>query len=115
MPVVSASSGGAYFSTAFVGAISAVATGFGKRHALRGLMPVSPGSSRAGLPLDTDGNLPVTVASGLVPREHDYIGLAYSGSDLTEVTYKQGGANGTVVATLALTYENGVLVGIARA
>jgi hypothetical protein len=41
---------------------------------------------------------------GLAIPEHDHIGMTYTGSDLTEVVYKSGGAGGTVVATLTLTY-----------
>ena len=36
---------------------------------------------------------------------YDYISLSYTGSNLTTVTYKTGGATGTTVATLTLTYD----------
>lgn len=45
---------------------------------------------------------------------HDYISLTYSGSDLTGVTYKTGGAGGTTVATLALTYSGGNLTSVTK-
>lgn len=41
----------------------------------------------------------------LSPAEYDYIALSYTGSNLTGVVYKLGGASGTTVATLALTYD----------
>lgn len=46
---------------------------------------------------------------------HDYISLAYSGANMTGVTYKQGGASGTTVATLTLTYNgSGNVVSITK-
>jgi hypothetical protein len=41
--------------------------------------------------------------------------MTYTGSDLTEVVYKSGGAGGTVVATLTLTYDgSGNLLTVTR-
>ena len=45
----------------------------------------------------TSGPMPIPV--------HDHITLSYTGSDLTGIVYRQGGAGGTVVATLTLTYD----------
>jgi hypothetical protein len=45
---------------------------------------------------------------------YDHMTLGYTGSDLTSVTYRSGGAGGTVVATLTLGYSGGNLVTIAR-
>jgi hypothetical protein len=42
--------------------------------------------------------------SGSIPT-HDYISLGYTGTNLTSVVYKLGGASGTVVATLTLAYN----------
>lgn len=61
--------------------------------------------------LDADGNVPVTVSNALVPREADNLTLAYTDEDLTSVVYKQGI---TTVATLALSYTDGQLVGVSR-
>jgi len=52
--------------------------------------------------------------SNLITESYDYIDLDYTGNDLTTVTYKTGGASGTTVATLALTYTAGVLQTITR-
>ena len=41
----------------------------------------------------------------LVPQQYDYISLTYTGDLVTGVVYKTGGAAGTTVATLALTYN----------
>lgn len=45
------------------------------------------------------------VLDGLSIPAHDYIGLSYTGSNLTGVTYKTGGSGGTTVATLVLAYD----------
>jgi hypothetical protein len=47
----------------------------------------------------------VNVLTGLEIPEHDYIDLSYTGSNLTGVVYKTGGASGTTVATLTLVYD----------
>lgn len=47
----------------------------------------------------------VSERTGLVPEEYDYIDLDYVGSLLTSVTFKTGGAGGTTVAVLTLTYD----------
>jgi hypothetical protein len=41
----------------------------------------------------------------LVPEQYDYISLGYTGELLTTATYKAGGAGGTTVATLKITYD----------
>lgn len=45
---------------------------------------------------------------------HDWIGMTYTGTDLTGVTYKVGGANGLTVATLTLAYSSGNLVSVSK-
>jgi hypothetical protein len=45
------------------------------------------------------------VLEGLSIPPHDFISLSYTGSNLTGVIYKTGGASGSTVATLALTYD----------
>lgn len=42
---------------------------------------------------------------GLAIPEHNRIELTYTGANPTTIVYKQGGASGTVVATLTLTYD----------
>jgi hypothetical protein len=48
---------------------------------------------------------PLETVAGLSVPQHDYIGMTYSGTDLTGVVYKTGGSSGTTVATLVLTYD----------
>lgn len=38
---------------------------------------------------------------------HDYRAFGYTNGNLTSITYKTGGAGGTTVATLTLTYDGG--------
>lgn len=47
------------------------------------------------------------VAAALVPEQHDYIALTYVGAttDISTITYKDGGVSGTTVATLTLGYD----------
>ena len=42
---------------------------------------------------------------GLEIPTHDYIANTYSGTNLTVAVFKRGGASGTVVATLTMTYD----------
>ena len=53
---------------------------------------------------------PVKDLNKLVPVEYDYIELTYDSppnqDDITQVVYKQGGAAGTTVTTLAITYNS---------
>jgi len=42
---------------------------------------------------------------GLEIPAHDYVDLSYTGSNLTGVVFKTGGAGGTTVRTLSLTYD----------
>ena len=61
-----------------------------------------------------DGNgVPITGALRI--PEHDYVGFAYSGSTLTEISYKTGGASGETVAALVLSYdESSNLISVAK-
>lgn len=51
---------------------------------------------------------------GLDIPAHDYIGMSYTGSDLTGVVYKSGGSSGTTVATLTLAYTDGNLTSVTK-
>ncbi len=52
-----------------------------------------------------DSGNPVPTIQGLEIPAHDYIGMTYTGSNLTGVVYKDGGSGGTTVATLTLAYD----------
>jgi len=56
----------------------------------------------------------VQVSNQLVPEKYDYIGLVYTGSNLTTVTFKTGGSGGTTVATLTLAYTGSVLDSVTK-
>ena len=49
---------------------------------------------------DTSGN----AVFNLMPPNTDFIDLSYTGSNLTGVVYKSGGAGGTTLRTIAITY-----------
>jgi len=51
------------------------------------------------------GTKPVVTMNGLNVPIHDYIDCTYTGTNLTGVTFKEGGSSGKVVATLTLTYD----------
>ena len=58
---------------------------------------------------------PLPVAQGFGIPEHDYVANTYTGTNLTQVVYRRGGAGGAIVATLALTYDgSGNLLTIAK-
>jgi len=53
--------------------------------------------------------------SGLAIPTHDYIANTYTGSNLTQTVFRRGGASGTVVATLTMTYDgSGNLLTVTR-
>ena len=43
--------------------------------------------------------------NSFIPPQYDYVGLDYTGSNLTTVAFKTGGASGTTVSTLTLAYD----------
>lgn len=57
-----------------------------------------------GAPAADADSWPVRDLNKLVPTEYDYIAMTYTGTNLTTVVYRQGGAAGTIVATLTLAY-----------
>jgi hypothetical protein len=64
--------------------------------------------------VDSSNALAIAAKNKLVPEYHDYIGLTYTGSDLTTVEYKSGGSGGTTVATLTLAYTSSVLDSVTK-
>jgi hypothetical protein len=58
-----------------------------------------------GVEIKNDAGNPIPTIEGLEIPAHDYIALTYTGSNLTGVEYKDGGAGGTTVATLTLAYD----------
>lgn len=43
--------------------------------------------------------------NSLVPSIYDYVGLSYTGSNLTTVEFRVGGSTGTLISTLTLAYD----------
>jgi len=60
---------------------------------------------------ETTGNLAdikleLQKLNSLAPGVFDYIGLTYdSGNNITQAVYKTGGASGTTISTLTMTYD----------
>ena len=50
----------------------------------------------------------------LIPAAYDYILLGYTGENVTTVTYKTGGASGTTVGTLTLTYSGSNVTSVTK-
>jgi len=59
----------------------------------------------SGLIKNPDGTYAQAIVQGLEIPGHDYISMSYTGGNVTSVVYKMGGASGTTVATLTLTYD----------
>jgi len=59
----------------------------------------------SGLVQNPDGTYAQAVVQGLEIPAHDYISMSYTDGNVTSVVYKVGGASGTTVATLTLTYD----------
>jgi hypothetical protein len=53
----------------------------------------------------SNGGGDAVMRDGLEIPTHDYISNTYTGSNLTTVVFKRGGASGTTVATLTMTYD----------
>ena len=73
--------------------------------AIDGVAILAEGPGNALTPIKVNANGEMGTIDGLSIPEHDYIGMAYTGSNLTTVTYKTGGSGGTTVATLTLAYD----------
>lgn len=64
---------------------------------------------------EVNGIDPIPVVTGLEIPPHDHIALTHdSGGNLTQVVYRSGGQSGGVVATVTLTYSNGLLSTVTR-
>lgn len=72
-----------------------------------GAVEIKDGTTDTRASVDSNNALKIfdSVANSLVPSSYDYIGLSYTGSNLTGVVFKTGGATGTLVSTLTLAYD----------
>lgn len=64
--------------------------------------------------LATIANQLANPVNTMIPAVFDHLTLSYTGDDLTGIVYRDGGANGTIVATLTLGYSDGHLTTVAR-
>lgn len=69
-----------------------------------GTIVVDTSNLATGAKQDTGNNYLADLVGLEIPA-HDYLSLSYTGSNLTGVVYKTGGASGTTVATLTLGYD----------
>lgn len=53
-------------------------------------------------------------AAKLLPVEYDFIAASYPDDNTEVYTYKSGGVGGTTVATITVTYADGILQSVAR-
>lgn len=51
------------------------------------------------------GTKPVFTMADFNTPPHDYVSCSYTGSNLTQLVYKTGGASGDVVSTITVTYN----------
>jgi hypothetical protein len=74
---------------------------------------ISVGEDGSATDVSATSPMPVSVAGLGIPT-HDHIGMTYTGSNLTGVTYRTGGAGGTIVATLTLAYTGSNLTSVTK-
>jgi hypothetical protein len=72
-----------------------------------GAVEIKDGTGASRASVNSSGALSVLdmVANSLVPSVYDYIELSYSGSNVSQVIYKNGGTGGITVSTLNLGYD----------
>ena len=51
------------------------------------------------------GTNPVITMADLNTPLHDYVSCTYTGTNLTQLAYKEGGSSGRTVATITLAYD----------
>lgn len=83
------------------------------------IQKVSNSSGTVINPAKEDGNLAdvkteLQKLNSLVPAVYDYVLLSYTGSNLTSVVFKTGGASGSVVSTLTLAYTGSNLTSVTK-
>lgn len=74
-----------------------------------------------GLPVPTIDNVQVVYSGNLIVgasypsgSPYDYVSIAYSGGLLSQVDYREGGANGGAIATFVVSYSGSTVTGISR-
>ncbi|MFA5406953.1 MAG: hypothetical protein WC307_06375 [Candidatus Nanoarchaeia archaeon] len=64
--------------------------------------------------VNSNGSADVNIVNSLVPDSYDYMSFGYTGDNITDIVYKIGGASGTIVATLTLTWSGSNITSVAR-
>ena len=54
---------------------------------------------------DGSVNVRTILTNTLVPETYDYVSFSYTGNNITEIEFYEGGSGGDVVATLTLAYD----------
>lgn len=54
------------------------------------------------------------IITGMVPPNYDFVELGYTGTKITLLTFKSGGASGRTVGTLTLAYTGDLLTSITK-
>ena len=75
---------------------------------------VTSSTTRVTLATDGPGVAALSSIAGLTIPAHDYIALTYTGTNLTGVQYRTGGASGTIVGTLTLAYSGSNLTSVTK-
>lgn len=77
---------------------------------------VEVGGQSYGVPVIklTDDSVEIIQLNALIPSTYDYIDLTYTGTNISQAVFKQGGAGGTTIATLLLTYVSDNLKTVTR-
>lgn len=71
-------------------------------------------TTRVTLATDGPGVAALNSIAGLTIPAHDYIALTYTGTNLTGVQYRTGGASGTIVGALTLAYSGSNLISVTK-
>lgn len=80
----------------------------------RGSGAINSSTQRVTLATDGPGVANLASIAGLSIPAHDHIALSYTGTNLTGVVYRTGGAGGTVVGTLTLAYSGSNLISVTK-
>lgn len=67
----------------------------------------------SGSPVPVSGTALSSIAGLSIPA-HDHIALSYTGTNLSGVQYRTGGASGTIVGTLTLAYSDSNLISVTK-
>lgn len=68
------------------------------------------GNTAVNTVINNDPTNPISVSpGGFVPGGYDYIGVAYPSASTVRYTYRSGGASGTILGEVLVTYTDATL------